>query len=168
MSGARALAVADDGGNASYARKLLRSALSVAAGDDNFGSGISAMRTADERTSRAIGFGRYAAGIDYDYVGRKWPVLGKFAQTARDGLAIGTRRTATEVLDVKAGHRFQFIKFQAAERLAQCKAGDIGLERTSVEENECACYPNSRVNSLANFPGNSHANSRESPVSLFA
>ena len=66
------VAVADDGGHASYARKLLRSALRVAAGDDNFGSGISAMRAADERTSRAIGFGRYAAGIDYDHVGRKW------------------------------------------------------------------------------------------------
>jgi hypothetical protein len=154
------VAVADDGGHTGHARKLLWRALRVAAGDDDFGGRISAMRTADERTSRAICLSRYAAGVDYDHVGFNGLALGKLLQTAGDSLAVGTRRTATEVLDVKAGHRFQFSKFQAAERLAECRAGDIGLERISVEENECSFLNNSRADS--------RANSRESPVSLFA
>jgi hypothetical protein len=112
------VAVADDGGHTSQARKLLRRALRVAAGDYDFGGRISAVRTADERTSRAICLSRYAAGVDYDHVRCKGLANGKFSQTAGDGLAVGARRTATEVLDVKAGHRFQFSKFQAAERLA--------------------------------------------------
>jgi hypothetical protein len=151
------VAVADDGGHTGHARKLMRRALRVAAGDDDFGSGIFAMRAADERTSRAICLSRYAAGVDYDYVGCKGLALGKCTQTAGDGLAVCARGTATEVLDVKAGHRFQFSKFLAAERLAECKAGDIGLERISTEENQCVC----QNNSLANFPANSRADSRE-------
>jgi hypothetical protein len=51
-----------------------------------------------------------------------------------------------------------------ARQLAECKAGDIGLERISAEENQCAC----QNNSLANFPANSRAISRESSESLFA
>jgi hypothetical protein len=107
----------------------LRGALCVAARDDNFGGGISAMGTTDECTSRAIGFSRHAASVHYYHIGRKGFLLGKCTQAASDGLAVGSRRTATEVLDVKAGHRFQFSKFQGAERLAECKAGDIALER---------------------------------------
>jgi hypothetical protein len=116
------------------------------------------MRTADERTSRAICLSRYAAGVDDDHVGCKWLLLGKGPQAAGDGLAVCARGTATEVLDVKARHCFQFKEFLTARRLAELKAGDIGLERISKEENECAC----QNNSLANFP----ANFRESLVSL--
>jgi hypothetical protein len=122
------------------------------------------MRTTNEYSSRAIGFSGYAARVDHDHVGRKGFLLGKCTQTASDGLAVGPRRTATEVFDVKAGHRFQFSKFQAAKRLAECKAGDLGLERISFEEIECSFLNNPRANSRAN----SRANARESLVSLFA
>jgi hypothetical protein len=154
------VAVADNRGHTGHARKLVRSALRVAAGDDNSCGGISAMRTTNECTSRAIGLSRYAASVDHDHVGCKWFALGKSAQTAGNGLAVGTRRTATEVLYLKAGHRFQFSKFHATERLAECKAGGLGLERISIEENKCGCPNNPRANS--------RANARESPVSLFA
>jgi hypothetical protein len=154
------MAIADNGGHACHIRKFLRSALRVAAGDDDFGSRIFAMRTADKRASRAICLRRYAAGIDDDHVGCKGLAIGKGPQMACNGLAVGTRRTATEVLNVKAGHRFQFSKFQAVERLAEDKAGDIGLERISTEEDQCGCPNKSRANSLAI--------SRESPASLFA
>jgi len=130
------MAVADDGRHAGHARKLLRCALRVAAGYDDFGGRVSTMRAADERTSGAIGLGRYAASVDYDHVGCERFAIGKNAKAAGDGLAIGARRTATEVLNVKAGHHIQFSEFPAVERLAECKAGDIGLERISVEEFE--------------------------------
>jgi hypothetical protein len=62
------------------------------------------MRLADECACRAVGLGRHAAGIHHHHVGSKGLALAKGAQISGDRLAIGTRRPATEVLNVKAGH----------------------------------------------------------------
>ena len=79
-------------------------ALRVAAGDDNFGLGIQAMRAADEGAGRAVGLGGHAAGVHDDHVGCERLALGKRAQLRSDRLAIGARGPAAEVFDVKTGH----------------------------------------------------------------
>jgi hypothetical protein len=66
------------------------------------------MRAADEGARRAVGFGRHTAGIHHHNVGGEGLAFGKCPQVAGDGFAVSARRAASEVLDVKAGHLFQF------------------------------------------------------------
>lgn len=103
------MAVAHDCGDAGHAGEFMRRALGVAAGDDDSGRRIPAVRTADKGAGSAVGFGGYAAGIDDDDVGREWLVFGKRPQMSCDGLAIGTCRSAAEVLDGETHHLFSLV-----------------------------------------------------------
>jgi hypothetical protein len=61
---------------------------------------------ADERPRGAIRFRRDAASIHDHHIVRKGLSLVHGAQISRDGLAVGARRPASEMLDVKSRHLF--------------------------------------------------------------
>ena len=100
------MAVAHDRGHARHRGQFLGRALRIAAGDDNLRRGIPPVRAADEGTRGAIRLGRHAARIYDDHIGSKGFALAQRAQISRYGLAVGARRPASEVLDVKARHLF--------------------------------------------------------------
>jgi hypothetical protein len=100
------VAVADDGGHSGHCGQFIRGALSIAAGDDNPGLRIEAMRAADKGACGAVGFGGYAAGIHDHYIGGGGRSLDETggAQTATDRFAIGAGGPASEMFDVKFRH----------------------------------------------------------------
>ena len=63
------VAVADDGGDTGDAGEFFRSALGIAAGDDDARVRVEAMRAADVGAGFAVGFGGDAAGVDDDHIG---------------------------------------------------------------------------------------------------
>ena len=100
------MTVADDCGYAGDRRKLVRRALGIAAGDNDFCAGVAAVGAANGGPGLAVGFASDAAGVDDDEVGGGGTGFGKAAgaQVGADGFAVGASGSAAEVLDVKARH----------------------------------------------------------------
>jgi hypothetical protein len=70
------MAVADDGGHSGQAGKGFRLALGITTSDDDGRVGVETMGAADEGARGAVGLGRYAAGVDDDYIGHCRLLLG--------------------------------------------------------------------------------------------
>src|SRR5437762_13516287 len=100
--------VADHAGDAGQRGNFFRSALRVATGDNNFAVRIGAMNAADRGTSILIRSGGNGAGVQNHELGiggagcALEPTI--FELTLERG-AISLCRPATEILDVKTGHR---------------------------------------------------------------
>ena len=96
------MAVTDDGGDAGKAGQFLRSALGVAAGGDNAGSGIEAVGAANIGAGLAVGFGGDAAGVDDHHIGvlrlAFWGA--RSSKEGRDRFAVSAGRAAAKVFDV--------------------------------------------------------------------
>jgi hypothetical protein len=105
------VAVAHDGCDAGQGGQLGRSALGVAASDDDAGLGIAAVCAADKGACGAVGFGGYAAGVDDDDLGIGGVLqrVAAGAQMSGDGFAIGTRGSAAEVMNVKIRHKLSLV-----------------------------------------------------------
>jgi hypothetical protein len=103
----RLVTVADHRCDTGHVGYLIGRALRIAASDDDFRGRILPVDATDESACRPIGFGRHAAGIDDDEIGGVESGFGKAAgaEMAANGFAVGASRPATEILDVKAGHR---------------------------------------------------------------
>jgi hypothetical protein len=85
--------------------------LGVAAGDDDFGRGISAMRPPNKGAGHTVGFGSHAACVNDNDVGSERLAFGKRPHVSGNGLAIRTRSAASEVLDKKPRHRPSLVGF---------------------------------------------------------
>ena len=72
----RLVAVAHHRGHAGHRGQFLGRALRIAAGDDNLGLGIAAVRAADEGACGAIGLGRHAACVHDHHIGCEGLALG--------------------------------------------------------------------------------------------
>jgi len=88
------------------------------------------------RTSSACGavsVGGYSAGVEDDELGRIGRSRFEAAngKLTRNGRTIGLRRTATEIFDVKAGHRFSMV--------AETMAVETGIAETRVAETGEVC-----------------------------
>jgi hypothetical protein len=106
------MAVADDGNHARKAGQFLRRALRVAASSHNASFGIDSIGATDKSASFAIGLRGDAASIHYNHVGLCGFAFAKpcRAQETGDSFSIGTRRAATEILDVKGcSHDFSLL-----------------------------------------------------------
>src|SRR5271157_2512836 len=88
-------------------RKLFGGALRVAAGDDDARGGIGGVKFADGLARLGVRGSGDGTGVQNDDVGPV-SVAGEmaalFAQLALDGGAIGLRRAAAKLFDVKRGH----------------------------------------------------------------
>jgi hypothetical protein len=105
------MAVADYGGNTSHSSQFVRSALRITARDHDSCIRIYAMSAPDKCTGGAVCLRRHAARIHDDHIGLRRMALGKSgrAQAATYRFAIGARRSASEVLDVKFRHIYSLL-----------------------------------------------------------
>ena len=101
------MGIANDEGNAGKGRKFFRSALGVAAGDENFGGWVLRMDFANGIASLNVSGGSDRAGVNDDEFRIKGGRGGRTAALAKlalDGGAVGLRGPAAELFDVKGGH----------------------------------------------------------------
>src|SRR5258708_38328273 len=95
-------------GYAGESGEFFGSALSVAAGDDNFGGGIGGVEFADGGAGLRVVGGGQGAGVQGDYVGGVWGVCKRaaaFEELRLDGGTVGLGGAVTQFLDGKAGQR---------------------------------------------------------------
>ena len=107
------MAVANDSGDAGHSREFLRRALCVAAGYDDSGRGISAMRLADKGTGRTVGFGSDAACVHDNDVGSDGLAFRERPQISGNGLAVSTCRAAPKILNGETRHRFSLVNIRS-------------------------------------------------------
>lgn len=99
--------ISDDEGDAGEGGDFFGSALSVAAGDENFCGGILRMNFADGVASLGVGRGSDSAGVDDDKFGvnrRNRRGTSAAEKLALDGSTVGLRGTAAELFDVERRH----------------------------------------------------------------
>ncbi len=100
----RLVAVAHNSCNASQCGQFFGSALRIAAGDHDTRRRIQPVSPADKSPRRPVRLRSHAARIHHDHIGGCRILLAKprRAQPVAHRLAIGTSRSATEMLHVKA------------------------------------------------------------------
>lgn len=101
------MTISDHCADAVQAGELVRRALGIAAGDDDFCLGVVAVNAANKRTRAAVGISGDAASIDDDNAGAG-NICGRAqtipAQTGGDGFAIGAAGTAPKILNMVFCH----------------------------------------------------------------
>src|ERR1700736_1506671 len=99
--------IADHPGNTRERSEFLRSALSVAAGDDYLSGGVLCVDLANGVAGLRVGSGRHGTGIHDDYVGGcSIARRGQSAieQLTFDGGGVGLCSAAAELFDVEGRH----------------------------------------------------------------
>ncbi len=114
--------VSDDEAHARQRRQFFRSALRIAAGDQNSRLGIFAVNAANGGTRVLIGGGGHRACVQDNHFGLDGSAGALHAaveQLALDGRAIGLGRAASEVLHMISGHSVIILSLNAGFRLVQ-------------------------------------------------
>jgi hypothetical protein len=102
----RFVAVAHYGRYPGYRGQLTGRALRIAACDNDLCGRTSPMSSANVGARCAVGFGGHAAGIHDNHIASELILLAECMESLADRIAVGTRRSATEVFYMNAGHIF--------------------------------------------------------------
>lgn len=105
------MAVAHDGSNASHRRQLIRSTLRIATRHHNPCLGVLPVCAADECFRGSVRFGGHTARVYHYHVCRRRIAVCQAggAQMTAYRFAIGARRTAAEMFNMKLRHIFSVL-----------------------------------------------------------
>lgn len=110
------MGVAYDVSDAGESGEFFGRTLGVAAGDDDFCSGILSVEFADGVAGLGVGGGRDGTSIEHDDFGGMGVWAGRVAEVnelAFEGGAVGLRGPAPELLNVEGGHVDWNVEFLA-------------------------------------------------------
>ncbi len=101
------MGIADDKRDAREGSEFFRGALSITAGDEDFGNGVLGVDFSDGVAGLRVGGGSDGAGVDDDEFGvvrRSRDCAAAIEELAFDSGAIGLGGATSELFDVKGGH----------------------------------------------------------------